>query len=301
MLSRLLSKASSLKVRASTLRVLTQIAFVAIISNISIRHMLYGNGPGGSMSIHSYCPLGGFETLFTLISSGNFLAKTTPFNLTLFIVIVVSVFLFGRSFCGWVCPFGSVIEWLGRLGRKASFDVKNIPPTVDRLLRSAKYLILALIVFGTYSTGRMVFAEYDPYPALFHFGVWTEVSSAAIVILALTLISSVFVERGWCRYACPLGAITAIFAKFSIPKVATNSSTCVGCRTCSDNKCTMGIKKHQLENNNLECVMCLRCVEDCKPGSIKIARPIMISQATKVVRQHILGNIKRINVKGKRA
>jgi polyferredoxin len=299
MLSRLLSKVNSLKARPLALRVLTQIAFVAIISNISIRHMLYGNGPGGSMSIHSYCPLGGFETLFTLISSGSFLAKTTSFNITLFIVIVVSVFLFGRGFCGWVCPFGSVIEWLGRLGRKASFDVKNIPPAVDRLLRSVKYLILASIVFGTYSTGRMVFAEYDPYPALFHFGVWTEISSAAIVILALTLISSIFVERGWCRYACPLGAITAIFTKFSILRVAANSSTCVGCRTCSDNKCTMGIKKHQLENSSLECVMCLRCIEDCKPGSIKIVRPTMISQATRVVRQRMLGNIKRIDAKSK--
>lgn len=253
------------------------------------------------MSIHSYCPLGGFETLFTLIPNGSFLAKTAPFNLTLFIIIVVSVLLLGRGFCGWVCPFGSVIEWLGRLGRKASFDVKNIPPAVDCLLRSVKYLILALIVFGTYSTGRMVFAEYDPYPALFHFGVWTEVSSAAIVILALTLISSIFIERGWCRYACPLGAITAIFAKFSILKVVANGSTCVGCRTCSDIKCTMGIKKHQLENKNLECVMCLRCVEDCRPGSIKIARPTMISQATRDMRQYILGNIKRISVRSKRA
>jgi polyferredoxin len=220
--------------------------------------------------------LGGFETLFTLVSSGSFLAKTRSFNLTLFIIVAVSVLLLGRSFCGWVCPFGSIMEWLGRLGRRASFDVKNIPPVVERLLRSIKYFILALIVFGTYSTGRMVFAEYDPYPALFHFGVWTEVSSAAIVVLALTLTSSIFIERAWCRYACPLGAITAIISKVSILKVASNVNACKGCRTCSDSKCTMGLKRNDLNGNNAECIMCLRCVEDCKPGSIKVVQPIKI-------------------------
>jgi polyferredoxin len=55
----------------------------------------------------------------------------------------------------------------------------------------------------------------------------------------------------------------------------------------------MGINKHQLEINNPECVMCLRCVGDCKPGSIKIVRTIMISQATEVVRQRIIASVFR--------
>ncbi|MBI4733964.1 MAG: 4Fe-4S binding protein, partial [Rubrobacteridae bacterium] len=220
---------------------------------------------------HAYCPLGGLETLSKILTEGTFLNKTRPSSLSLFGAVVIVTLIAGRGFCGWICPFGSVTEWLGRLGKKASLTIDDIPPIVDSILRSLKYFILAIILIGTYSTGRMVFADYDPYPALFHFGVWTEISSAALIILATTLLLSIFIERVWCRYACPLGAITAILGRMSFIKVESSKENCRECSKCSGLDCPMGVSKSGLRRANPECIMCLRCVDGCKHGSIQVS------------------------------
>lgn len=259
------------KRKLSLLRLGIQLAFVAFISYVSIRHMVIGGGPTGSPSLHAYCPFGGLETLYKTVTTGAFVKKLRPSNLALFGSMVMLGVFAGRGFCGWICPFGSVTEWLGVLGRKAFPNRIVVPPALDRVLRTVKYFILALVLAGTYYTGRMVFADYDPYPALFHFGVWAEISSAAIIILAITLVASIFIDRAWCRYACPLGAIGAILNKISFLKVKRDVSACKSCRSCSETSCPMGLQVSQMEQTNAECIRCLRCVDGCRPESVKVA------------------------------
>lgn len=259
------------KRKLSILRIGIQLSFVVFIAYVSIKHMVVGGGPTGSPSLHAYCPFGGLETLYQTITTGAFIKKLRPSNLALFGSIVAVGLIAGRGFCGWICPFGSVIEWLGALGKKAFPTQVKAPPLLDKVLRSMKYIILAIILAGSYMTGRMVFADYDPYPALFHFGVWTEISSAAIIILAVTLISSLFIERAWCRYACPLGAIGAILNKASLLKVKRSTDLCKSCAKCSEVNCPMGLSVSQMEQTNAECIRCLRCVDGCKPNSVNVA------------------------------
>ncbi|HZD60581.1 MAG TPA: 4Fe-4S binding protein [Anaerolineae bacterium] len=91
--------------------------------------------------------LGGIENPYSTITTGTFIKKLKPSNLALFGSILAVGVIASRGFCGWICPFGSVLELLGALGR-AVFTVKvTVPPVLDRALRSLKYVILAIMVF----------------------------------------------------------------------------------------------------------------------------------------------------------
>jgi polyferredoxin len=166
-------------------------------------------------------------------------------------------------FCGWVCPFGSIQEWFGKLGRKIFRRRFNrlIPYKVDRILRYLRYLMLGWVVYMTAATGTLMFADIDPYFALFNF--WTsEVAIGGILILIAVLLLSLLVERPFCKYACPYGAVLGVFNLFRIFKIRRNAPTCIDCKAC-DRACPMNIpvstsgavRHHQ-------CISCLKCTSE---------------------------------------
>jgi polyferredoxin len=59
----------------------------------------------------------------------------------LMVAVLLLTLLFSRGFCGWICPFGSVQEWLGLLGRKIFRKTYNPTGAWDRGLRYRKYAI----------------------------------------------------------------------------------------------------------------------------------------------------------------
>ena len=91
-------------------------------------------------------------------------------------------------------------------------------PKADRVLRYLRYGVLAWVLWATATSAKLIFAEYDPYYALFNF--WTgEVAVTAFIALAAVVVLSLFIERPFCKYACPYGALlglTNLFRPFSI-------------------------------------------------------------------------------------
>jgi polyferredoxin len=98
---------------------------------------------------------------------------------------------------------------------------------------------------------------------------------AAIVIFVLFLILIFTIERGWCRYFCPIGAILAPFNKISIlhislaPKEKIDKE-CLHCNACS-NACPMGIDVCNM-NRDPECILCGKCINICPKNLIKYER-----------------------------
>ena len=93
---------------------------------------------------------------------------------------------------------------------------------------------------------------------------------AALVVFILFIVLIFVVERGWCRYFCPVGAMLAPFNKISIYHVSVDKSKCIYCNVCSD-VCPMGIDVVNM-NRDLECIICGKCVEACPKNIIKIGR-----------------------------
>lgn len=253
-------------------RTLLQIFFFALIALISLNHTLVKNGDGitflSGATLHAVCPFGGVETLYKFVTEGTFVQKVRESSFVLMIIVFVLAILFGPVFCGWVCPLGSIQEWVGKIGRKI-FKTKRynhfIPVKLDRVLRYARYGMLAWVLYITITSGKLLFQNYDPYYALFSF--WTgEVTITAFVILGLTLILSLFVERPWCKYACPYGAVLGLTNLFRIFKIRRVAATCRNDGAC-DIKCPMNIpvsEKNIIRDH--QCITCMECTsEACCP------------------------------------
>jgi polyferredoxin len=230
-------------------------------------------GPG-SASAEAFCPFGGFETAWTWITTGTTVAHVHPANLVLAgIVIVLS--LVGRGFfCGWLCPLGSIQEairalasgvtsrapWLRRTGRSIGSRM-TWWPRVDHVLRYGRYVVLVWAVGGAAITGVMVFRDVDPWNALLSVAEF-EISTAFVVLIAV-LSLSLFIERPFCRYACPLGAVQGLIGKASPMAIQRNADACLGCQICN-NACPMGIEVNRATRvTDTACIGCLECVTAC--------------------------------------
>jgi len=253
--------------KVANIRLAVQIFFFALIALIAVNHTLEEAGKAipvlSSASLHAICPFGGVVSVYQFITAGTFVRKIhSAAFILMWIVFALTLFL-GPVFCGWVCPFGSIQEWFGKLGKKIFKRRFNrlIPYKVDRILRYLRYVFLGLIVYMTAATGTLMFANIDPYFALFNF--WTtEVAIGGVIILIAVLVLSLLVERPFCKYACPYGAVLGVFNLFRIFKVRRNRSTCIDCKAC-DRTCPMNIpvstggavRHHQ-------CITCLKCTSE---------------------------------------
>jgi polyferredoxin len=250
------------------IRRFVQIFFFGLIALISINHTLVESGIGipflSSASLHALCPFGGVVTIYQYITEGTFVQKIHESAFILMILGFLLAILFGPVFCGWVCPLGTFQEWFAAIGRKI-FKMKRynhfIPARLDSVLRYTRYIVLAWVIYMTATSGTLLFANIDPYFALFNF--WTsEVAVGGLIVLAVTLVASLFIERPWCKYACPYGAVLGIFNLFRVFSIRREASTCKMCKICDVN-CPMNIdvsSKSIIRDH--QCISCLECTSE---------------------------------------
>ncbi len=167
----------------------------------------------------AYCPFGGLQALGSYLLSEALSCTMTSAQIVMGVVLFIGVLLFSKLFCSFICPIGTVTEWLGSIGERMKMRL-TIKGIADKALRSLKYVLLFVTVYFTLQSNELFCKEYDPYYALAS-GFDTDVVVLyAIITLVITILGSIFIRLFWCKYLCPLGAISNIF-KFSIFAVAT--------------------------------------------------------------------------------
>jgi len=249
------------------IRGLVQAFFFVLIALIAINNTLAEVGNAipllSEASLHAICPFGGVVTLYNLATLGTFIQKIHASSVILMSIVFVLSILFGPVFCGWVCPLGTIQEWIGKLGRKIFKKKYNrfVPSKLDKILRYVRYGVLIWVVYVTARSGYLLFAQVDPYNALFTF--WSdEVEIPSLIILAITLILSLFVERPWCKYACPYGALLGLTNKIRLFKIRRNTTTCISCNKCTKN-CPMNIPVADKEVvTDHQCISCYECTSE---------------------------------------
>lgn len=249
------------------LRIAVQAVFLAITANAIIRHRINESiglaGPTNQApSVDSLSPFGGLETLWTWVRTGETLNHLHPSDLVLLAASLLLVVALGSAFCGWICPFGTIQEWLYRL-RARLFPWKvTVPEKLDRLLRYGRYVVLGLVLFATYSLGEFIFGDYCPWKAVWQIGS-TELAMGGGIVLGLVVVGGLLVERAWCRYACPLGAVLGLAGRLTPLKLKRAESACKACGLCS-RQCPMDLGvAHVDEVKDTTCMRCLECVETC--------------------------------------
>ena len=136
--------------RSIWIRKVVQVFFFGLIALISVNHTLAESGKGipllSSASLHALCPFGGVVTIYQYATAGTFVQKIHESAFILMIIGFLLAILFGPVFCGWVCPLGTIQEWVSRFGRKHFKRRFNhfIPARLDSILRYTRYLVLAL-------------------------------------------------------------------------------------------------------------------------------------------------------------
>ncbi len=185
-----------------------------------------------------------------------------PFILTALLPFVLTA-VFGRFFCGWICPATLLYELntsLGALLRKAGLYTGN--RQYDRRL---KYAVLALGVGISALTGSVVFASFYP-PVLICREIYYAVAlggfGAGAVFFLLTLLFDLLVaRRGFCRYICPGGALYSLIGRFRLLRIRRVVENCNDCAMCTA-VCEFGLDPLR-DKFGQECNNCSACIAIC--------------------------------------
>jgi NosR/NirI family transcriptional regulator, nitrous oxide reductase regulator len=194
-------------------------------------------------------------------------------NCVVLIILSFLTIITGRIFCGWMCIFGSLNDWIYFVSNKLLKIKFKMNKSLDKYLKYLKYLILiaiAALVWTNILKLPSGSSPWDAYSQIFDFNYMLKEYLIGTFILLLIVIGAAFIERFFCRYLCPLGAIFAILSKFKIYKVHKEKSNCVPCKACTP-KCSMGIDLDKVDVvNSGECIQCFNCVNICPKKNARV-------------------------------
>lgn len=163
----------------------------------------------------AYCPLGGIQSLASYLSIHSLACSMTTVQIALGMALLIGVILFSKLFCSYLCPIGTFTEWMGKLGRKAKLNI-TLKGNIDRIFRILKYALLFFTFYFTVSESELFCRKFDPYYASFTGFSGDVFLWYAVPAILLTIVGSFFIRQLWCKYLCPLGALTNI-AVYALP------------------------------------------------------------------------------------
>jgi polyferredoxin len=235
-------------------------------------------------------PIAWFLQLDPLVAAGTALT-THSLNpgLAWALATIVLTIVFGRVFCGFVCPFGAIHQFVGWLGRRILRPREKMAANAYRPAQAVKYYILAALLgaaaFSTGSAfvGRLHIGLLDPIPLLsrsFNLVVLPAAdlafervfpagrfSSGAALVGGLFIgfvLLNLWIPRFYCRFVCPLGALLGVFARRTLWGIGKTGRKCSECSLC-DVDCE-GACNPMGPIHVSECLMCMNCLDTC-PGA----------------------------------
>lgn len=229
-------------------------------------------------------------------------------------LVLVATIVFGRFFCGMVCPLGSIIDFSDRFLWRRIRKKSYAPP---RSVQSLKYvLLLAVLVFAVFGFVFPLF--YDPIslvtrfssllfyplvgvvqtegqqilrPVLIKIGAeasaYAHIKSpvfyggiGAFAMLTIIVGTGIFDKRFWCQYVCPSGAFFGLMGRFAAFRRQFQVTACDQCKVCAAVCPTHAINDKQLEKTRIpECIVCGLC-SDVQKGCSRFgfARPVRVKE-----------------------
>jgi ferredoxin len=217
-----------------------------------------------------------FDPLIFIILSISERTIVTAALLSIFLII--GSLVFGRFFCGFICPLGTSIDIFDSCIGKKDMNL--------RLVKNVKYLLLIFLIIAAI-LGSSFVHFVDPlvifersftliaYPLIsFVLGIFVPLDNAvytetfvALVVFGAIIGLSIITPRLWCRSFCPLGGLLAVLSKFSLFKFSFTES-CIQCNMCEKICPTNAIDDTNMTIDSAECIACLDCLYECPHKSI---------------------------------
>ena len=234
---------------------------------------LYASRPPG---VEGWLPIASLMNLKVLLLTGT-VPRVHPAGMFLLLAFLGISILLRKAFCSWLCPVGTLSEYLWKLGRDTFRSEWLLPRWADVDLRSLKYILLGLFLLAVVTMpvkGIEAFLE-GPYGLISDvkmLNFFRTLGVAGGAVMALLVLLSVFIPNFWCRYLCPYGALMGLAARFSPTRIRREPEPCIDCGKCSK-ACPSRLAVDRLITiTSVECTGCLECVAACPAeGALQIA------------------------------
>jgi len=199
-----------------------------------------------------------------------------PFLTTLIILLGFTV-VFGRFFCGFACAFGSLGDWIfagsSLLQKKFRKKVVKLPEKMIRAFNYGKYITLFAIIIlclaGTYSK----VSHADPWELFASFISGNFSISGrhyAIAVLFIIVAGMCLVERFFCQFLCPMGAVFAFMQPLPFFTFNRKKEDCIpGCTLCR-RICPASISLGEENSRYQDCFQCGKCSVKCPKKNLRL-------------------------------
>ena len=196
----------------------------------------------------------------------NILFTLEPQKIIVFFAcFFVPLFLFGKLFCGFICPMGFVQDVLHAARQKTGIQGVTLTQKLYERLSIIKWT--AVMLFLGMGFAGLDFCNICPVVTLSpaFSGFKTTIYISGFVML-FVLVASFFKSRFFCNI-CPLGLIMGLFHRFTLVRLQKDCTACTECGACY-NACPMGIKSIYTEREKINvtdtnCMFCGECVRNC--------------------------------------
>jgi polyferredoxin len=203
------------------------------------------------------CPLGD--------CSGRFLFLPAA------IVALGGAVVFGRVFCGWICPLGFLQDAAGMVRGRRARPAPDWRVRSRHVIRLTALLLCVWLILRYNAPSARAYAYVVRSPTVWN---WEAVRTAwafglarypvRAVLLLVALLGALFIPRLWCRWLCPLGALLSVgnrFAPFGIRLRKTACTSCGACRRVCSVDSMPGAA---------ECISCGECAPVCAEDAIAV-------------------------------
>jgi NAD-dependent dihydropyrimidine dehydrogenase PreA subunit len=241
--------------------------------------------------VESFLPIAAITALRAGLHTGVF-DTVHPAGLVILLATLATALLFRRALCSWLCPIGSLSEFLGALGARWKLSLA-IPRWLDYTLLALKYALFVWIFklfFLMDGEAALSFTRL-PYYAVSDvkmFELFSKIGLVGAGVAGSLALVSVFVKSFWCRYLCPYGALQGVLGLISPFTLKKDPALCNSCGLCSKacpNRVNVAASKSLVISP--ECMGCTDCVTACpKKGALtlgllgrKSVRPLLFGLA----------------------
>ena len=227
-------------------------------------------------SVEGFLPIGGFMALKLWITKGVF-DEVHPASMVILSGALVLSFLLRKSFCGWICPVGTVSEALWKTGKKISGRNYVVPKYADYILRSVKYILMSFFLYTIFikmspsDISGFIGTPYWKVVDVKMLKFFTGMSATTAIVLGVIILLSFAYKNVWCRYLCPYGALLGLLGSVSAVGIRRNDKACTHCNSCTRN-CPSLLAVGRKDNIiSPECTGCLNCVSSCpSKGALEV-------------------------------
>ena len=250
--------------RASVLVVLVVIALAPTLHALGV---LYTEVRGAPWSISLF----GLEVLDPLAAVSVLAARGWSLGLLVGALPALAlVALLGRFFCGWMCPYITLIA--ASESARALLKKVGVPLPDLRVPAGTAYVVLAVLVATSAVFGVQLAALIYP-PSLIARSVYKAVmlggAGGGALFLLFAFLADVVLGRAlWCRALCPGGALFRVVGRFSPVSVVRDAAKCTDCTVC-DVVCRFE-QSPMTDRTDSACERCARCVSSCPTGALDL-------------------------------